>query len=158
MLKKCVPALCLALLFAACSSDDGGPASPNNQAQIDALVGTWNLVELNVNPAQDVNEDGTSSENLLEELPCLTGTLVLSSTLDWDLNIVEPSIVSITEGDYAISCAPASITSGVWGLQNNQLQLLRGSQLTTYTINGTTLTLTRGENLPGISQFVFEKR
>lgn len=157
MNKILVPGFFLFVLLLSCSSDDGGSQNMDPDP-LDAVVGTWSLVELNVNPAQDVNGDDTASENMLDELSCLSGTLVFNNQLGWTLSAVELSAISITGGLFSVSCAGTSTVSGTWSLQNNQLTLVRGTEITTYILDGTTLTRTIGESLPGINQLVFQKQ
>ncbi|MGB5780354.1 MAG: hypothetical protein WBM42_00625, partial [Eudoraea sp.] len=65
-IKVLIPIIVFLFIFQACSSDDNAPVVDNN----DAVVGTWDLAELNINPPQDINGDGSSSSNILTELPC----------------------------------------------------------------------------------------
>ena len=60
--------LIFALLVLSCSDDDGGSGPDPN---FDLVVGTWNLSELTISPEQDINEDGTFTNNILDELDCI---------------------------------------------------------------------------------------
>lgn len=144
------------ILLLSCSSDDG----PSGNNMNDAIVGTWNLVELNISPAQDIDGDGTPSSNVLTELDCVSGTLTFRDDNLWNLAFDSVSVTSITGGLFNIRCSNfTSTASGSWQLQGNQLTLFfqNGTSIF-YTLNGTRLTNTIGEDLPGFSSEVYEKQ
>lgn len=151
--------LLTALLFAgtSCSDDSSNEDTGLSQEQLDATTGMYNLTEYIVNPAQDLNLDQVSSENLLEELPCLSASIILREDLTFSLFQVQLDISFITGPQYAIFCSNTTTTTGFWDLQNNQVVLSQGED-GTYTLNGTTLTRTEGNNLPDFQRLVFEKQ
>ena len=154
-IKVLIPFIACLVVLQACSSDDNAPVEENN----DAVVGTWNLAELNINPPQDIDEDGTTTTNILTELPCATGTLIINSDGSWSSSVVNLDITAITGTLYDIRCTSTSSTaSGVWQLQNSQLSLFFNNTLFLYNLSGNRLTNTTNEDLPGFMSEVYEKQ
>lgn len=143
---------CSALL--SCSGDN----DPADTAQVHPIVGTWDLVELVINPPQDIDGDGNTTTNILNELNCVSGTLILREDLTWNSVFTGVNITTITEGQFFISCPISPQTnSGTWQLQNNQLTLFRGTTSTFFMYNGNRLTNSVGEDLPGFRSEIYEK-
>jgi len=154
-IKVSIPLIVFIFIFQACSSDDNAPVVDNN----DAVVGTWDLAELNINPPQDINGDGSSTSNILTELPCATGTLEINSDGTWSSTVVNLEITTITGGLFDIRCSNTSNnSSGVWQFQNSQLSLFLNSTLFLYNFNDNRLTNTTNEDLPGFMSEVYEKQ
>ncbi|MGI9552139.1 MAG: hypothetical protein ACR2MT_13130 [Aurantibacter sp.] len=148
---------CPMLLFIVigCSSDN----SPSGPSETDMAVGTYQLVELNVSPQQDVNEDGTASTNMLSEMSCLTGTLTLNADTSWNLSFTNLDVTEITGGMLFLACGDTTTGIGTWQLRNGTVTMVGGSETMTFSYNGTTLTNTSGENLPdGVQSWVYEKQ
>jgi len=144
----------LGLVFS-CSSDNT-PAGSNDR---DAIIGTWNLDELNVTPDQDIDEDGTANSNILSELNCVSGTLTFRDDNTWSLAFNGVNITAITGDLFDIRCANFTSTgNGTWQLQNNQLTLFQGFTTIFYTLSGDRLTNTIGEDLPEFSSEVYVKQ
>lgn len=157
MIKKLLLAVFLLTLLVSCSSSSNEEEKQLTEQQLNAIVGTWNLVEYNVTPAQDVNGDGTPSENLIGELTCLSGSLVLTEEFRFNSSIVEVGIAQITGGAFGIFCGSSISDSGSWLFLNNQILLSEGTD-GTYQLSGNTLTRTIGDELPGIQQLVYRKQ
>ena len=154
-IKCCLPLLILVSFLISCSSDDDSSDNNNN----DAVIGTWDLVELNVNPPQDINGDGTVSANIMAELDCVSGTWTVRSDNTWNLSRDGVNVTSITGNRFNIICASnASASNGTWQLQNNSLTLVQGFTTIFLTLNGNRLSNTIGEDLPQFSSEVYEKR
>lgn len=154
-IKVLMPLIAFIFVFQACSSDDNAPAEENN----DAVVGTWSLAELNINPPQDINSNGNTTSNILTELPCAAGTLVINSDGSWNSTVVNLDITPITGGLFDIRCTNTSSTaSGVWQFQNSQLSLFFNTTLFLYNLSGDRLTNTTNEDLPGFMSEVYEKQ
>ncbi len=63
--------LCFALLLVSCSDDDNEDVS---------IVGTWKLTAWEVADGLDINNDGTASVNILDEIECANNeTLIFES-------------------------------------------------------------------------------
>jgi hypothetical protein len=148
----------LCLLALSCSKNDDGPATNPNLALVN---GTWNLSALLISPAQDIDEDGTPTNNILDELNCISATLVINENNTWNFNGNDVIITTITGGLFKFFCdAPPRSASGVWDLQNNILRLSDGVSITELAINAENLTLTNtiGESLPGLQAEVYTKQ
>nr|WP_299340797.1 hypothetical protein [Allomuricauda sp.] len=144
------------LLFFGCSDDDG---EPNDEPEINlSVVGVYDLVEANVNIAQDLNMDNTTSTNLVTELDCLTGTLLIDSDFTWTFEQSGLSVTSITGGLFFADCAGSTTESGTWTSTQTQLILSGGNELGTLRISGNRLFNDIGEDLPGIRAYVYERR
>lgn len=156
MKKICYLLLAVSLL--ACSDDDGGPAPNPN---LDLVVGTWELAELRISPAQDIDDDGTTTNNVLDELACVEGTLQLRSDYTWSFSGTDVVITTITGGLFKFFCAEQPRSSGGnWDLQGNTLRLADSTgNITLFAIDATAVTLTNsiGEVLPGLQAEVYTK-
>ncbi len=156
MKKICFTLLAAGLL--ACSGDDGGtPPNPN----LEVVVGTWELSELRISPAQDIDQDGNTTTNVLDELACVEGTLTVRSDNTWSFGGTDVVITTITGGLFKFFCAEeARNAGGNWDLQGNTLRLADGSgNITLFAIDATAVTLTNsiGEVLPGLQAEVYAK-
>lgn len=150
--------LLLASSLLACSNDDGGTAPNPN---LNLVIGTWNLSELRINPAQDIDDDGTTTTNVLDELSCVEGTLTLRADNTWSFGGTDVVITTITGGLFKFFCADQPRTAGGnWDLQGNTLRLADGTgNLTQFAIDATAVTLTNtiGDTLPGLQAEVYTK-
>ncbi len=154
-IKIVLTLLTTTFLLLSCSSDDNNPPEENNSA----AVGTWQLTELNINPPQDIDMDGTPTSNILTELPCATGTIVIDEDGTWSSTIENLSITTITGGLFIISCSGTSTqSSGQWLLQGNQLTLFRNFSSVLFTLQDDTITNNSNEDLPGFVSEVYQKQ
>ncbi|MCE2612796.1 hypothetical protein LVD13_07415 [Flavobacteriaceae bacterium D16] len=145
--------LCV-LLFSCGSDDDSG-----NNNEPAPVIGVWDLVELNVSPAQDIDQDGTSNSNIIDELNCVTGILTINEVGTWSLSLNGVTVTSITGGLFDINCSSTpSFNSGTWAFQNNQLTLFQGVDPIILTLNGDVLTNLVGETLPDFSSEIYQRR
>tara|TARA_R110000737_G_C14349355_1_gene444841 strand:- start:144 stop:605 length:462 start_codon:yes stop_codon:yes gene_type:complete len=144
--------LALTLLLVSCSSDDG-----ETPMETPLVVGTWSLTEVNVSIPQDPNMDGTASTNMVSELPCLTGVLIISENGNWTASITDVGITLITGDLYAVQCEQSISYSGNWSFQNNVLNLNRVG-FSTISLTGDTLIESRNEDLPGIQSLVYTRQ
>lgn len=156
-MKKCFLLFCFVCLLS-CSDDDGGSETNPN---FDLVVGSWNLSELTINPEQDINEDGTSTENILEELPCISARITLSPDNTWSYNGNDVVITTITGGLFKFFCSEVVRNEGGnWDIQGSVVRLVDGQgNLTLFTFSSTENTLTNiiGENLPGLQAEIYSK-
>lgn len=144
---------CLVLLFVSCSSDDD--ASTTDDSAL--VIGTYSLTEINVNVAQDVDEDGTASNNMLDELDCLSGRLEINADGTWDLDLVALDITSVTGDFYAIRCGRTDNFTGKWTFQSSVLDL-NATNFSTMVLNSSVLTEGVNEDLPGVLNRKFTKQ
>ncbi len=149
--------LLMAGILFSCSSDKDEDNIQISQEQLNAIVGTWNLVAYNVSTPQDVDADGTASENLVEELDCLSGSISFTNEFRWSRTAVQLNVTPITGGAFGISCGQTNNDSGDWLFLNNQILLEEGAEGTLH-LSGNTLTRTLNEDLPGIRELVYQKQ
>lgn len=150
-----LPLLAFVFLLFSCSSDDNGDDEPD----ISPAVGTWNLVEININPPQDIDMDGDPTSNILDELPCAVGSITIRADGTWDSTIENLSITTITGGLFFITCSgTVTQSSGTWLLQGGQLTLFRGFSNLLFTLQDDTLTLSSNEDLPGFRSEVYQRQ
>lgn len=154
MFKTPVFLFLLMIFIISCSSDD----SASTDSEFTTASGTYVLTELNVNPAQDINEDGTASTNLLDELPCISGTLSLRSNGTYGFNLTGITVTSITNGEFFIVCATARNSDSNWNIQNGLVTLFGDVTTTPYMLVDDVLSRTIGEDLPGIQGVVYVKQ
>ena len=122
-------------------------------------VGTWRLTALNINPPQDIDLDGTPTSNILDELPCATGTIIIDQDGSWSSTIENLSITTITGDLFIINCSGTTTqSSGAWLLQGNQLSLFRDFSTLLFTLDGDTLTNNSNEDLPGFVSEVYQRQ
>lgn len=145
----------LMVLLSACSSDSED--SNEQTTDFSQFIGTWNLVEYNISPAQDINEDNTASSNLKDELSCLSGVLTINNNQTWNLNTTSLSISFITNDLFIIDCSNNITNSGNWTVTNGTLRLSGGIS-GDFSLFGNTLRNTRGEDLPSYQSVVYEKQ
>lgn len=142
------------LILFSCSSDD----DPAGESEVSKASGTYVLTELNVNPAQDINEDGTASTNLLDELACISGTLSLRSDGTYAFNLMGITVTSITNEQFFIDCSTSRNSASNWNIQNGLVTLFGDVTTTPYMLVGDVLSRTIGEDLPGIQSVVYVKQ
>lgn len=92
-MKKLLLSLCCAILlvsFTSCSTDDTQDSNDSS------IVGVWTLNAWNIEDGLDMNNDGITSTNLLDEIDCSrnetlffdkNGVVSLNTTFNPDLNI-----------------------------------------------------------------------
>ena len=154
-MKKNLVIACCFIIFLGCNLDDGteGVAPPNFD-----VLGLWDLTEVNVNPPQDLNEDGTASANLLNELDCLSGELLIDGNLQWELNQTELIVTTITNGLFEIQCNGMITETGAWFSDENEVTFTGNSLFSSLEIEDETLVFIAGEDLPGIQSFIYVLR
>lgn len=156
-IRKSFGVFALLVLVTACDvgSDDPGVTPPNFDP-----IGLFDLVEVNINPAQDLNDDGTASTNLLDELDCLTGTLLIDGDLVWTFEQVNLSVTAITGDQFEIDCTDSTTASGTWFANETTVTFSGDPVLSTLQIenDGGRLVAQVGQDLPGFQSFVYERR
>ena len=157
---KKIAILFLSLTLFACSDDDGGSETNPNR---DLVVGTWNLSELTITPAQDINMDGTTTTNVLSEIECtITGRITINNNNTWSFTGNDLIITTITGGLFIFQCSDTSRNEGGnWDIDGNVLRLADGTgAITLFSFNSSEETLTNiiGETLPGLQAEVYTKQ
>lgn len=143
------------LLIVSCNTDDGveGIDPPNFD-----VLGLWDLVEVNVNIGQDLNMDGTASTNLMDELDCISGTLLIDGDLVWTYEQTNIAITTITNDQFNANCAETESATGTWFSNVTEVTFDGDEALSAFRISGDQLINETGENLPGIQSFVYARR
>lgn len=154
-IKKTSLLLTALVLIGSCNIDDGvnGIEPPNFD-----VLGLWDLVEVNVNPAQDLNMDGTASTNLMDELDCISGTLLIDGDLVWTFEQSNLNVTPITSDQFSIGCSDTNSATGTWFSDETEVTFDGDDALTALTISGDQLVNEVGEDLPGIQSFAYVRR
>lgn len=157
--------LFLIFLMVSCSGDDDSGDDVTAEVQV---IGIWDLAEVNVSSAQDIDMDGTSSSNLMDELDCISGTILIDGDNVWIFEQTAISVTGITGGQYTVQCTEnTTMATGAWVVNGNQITFQGSSTLGTLSIDGGQLTNSFsghrliknvGDDLPGIQSYVYVKR
>lgn len=152
---KKIALLALVVLTGACSKDDAPTPNPN----ADLVLGSWNLTELRISPAQDIDEDGIATTNVLDEMDCISAQITIRSDNTWSFSGNDLVVTTITGGLFKFFCSEDNRTSGGnWDINGNTLRLADGTgNVTQFTFDATANTLTNliGEVLPGLQAEVY---
>ncbi|MEM9868567.1 MAG: hypothetical protein AAF765_12810 [Bacteroidota bacterium] len=143
------------LLFQSCSLDDGVETidPPNFE-----VIGLWDLVEVNVNPPQDLDMDGTASTNLMDEMECITGSLLIDGNLIWTFEQSVINVTAITGDLFSATCNGTVSGTGNWFSDENEVTFSGDDILSVLRISEGRLIDEVGEDLPGIQSFVYALR
>ncbi len=156
LIKKILYCFSLIAIVSSCNLDDGveGVEPPNFD-----VLGLWDLVEVNVNPPQDLNMDGTASTNLMDELDCISGSLLIDGNLVWTFEQTQLTATPITGDQFEVDCTGTISGTGNWFSDETQVTFTGNDEiLTLLSISGNQLVNNVGQNLPGIQSFVYELR
>ncbi len=146
--------LLLVLCLFSCSSDDDGETLQLNSE----VIGIWDLVEVNVSSPQDIDNDGNSSTNLMDELDCIMGTLLIDGDLVWTLEQSIVRITTITGGQFVAECGGSNNFTGTWNANETSVSFRGDNAPSPFQIVNGRLVDQIGEDLPGIQSFVYELR
>lgn len=163
-MKKFLSLMAIALVIVACGNDDD--SSENSEASI---VGAFVLVEMNLEEPIDLDENGTSSSNLLDEAPCFDSLVTFSAnqTYEASSDVLEVFFTSDSEGNESITvdCFGPFDETGTYTLEGNVLTINEDEDNTdeelsidsgTVVITQQTLTLTTVTPF-GIIEFVYNR-
>lgn len=155
-IKSLLPLFLTFFVLISCSEDGDDGESGFSSAE---LVGTWDLVEVNLSAAIDIDADGTSSANLLDELDCVSGTLVLNADTTYQYEQSNFTITAITNNQYFADCNGANLATGAWASDGSEIvfqgsSVLRGN----FQLMGNRIIWNKDEELPGVESFIYEKR
>ena len=131
------------MLFA-CSDDE---SSPREQ-----FIGVWLLTGINLETPMDINQDGTASSDLLQEISCIETTLEILEDNTWTLVTREPRV---HEGRFIDDCTDLLTADGDWSL-NERGNLLLGD--TEYLWQSGQLVQVRLQPVMGIESIVYSKQ
>ena len=113
---------------------------------------------VNVSTAVDIDGDGTSSSNLMDEEGCITGTIVLKDDTTYQYEQSNFTITPITNGQYALQCSGITQATGAWGSDGIQVAFQGSTILGTLQLSNNTIIKQEGDNLPGVASYVYERR
>lgn len=154
IMKRLMSVLFIAVLFAACSSDD------DNNSEV-GIVGNWTLVELNAENPVDFNNDGTADRNIMNEIPCYEGDASFTADGNYRLSLSNVSAEEVN-GIWVIDCVGHSVNSGTYVLNGNQLTTTPNnpdeeSDTTTIDLRGNTASFSMDSGGLGILEFVLRR-
>ncbi|MBA4743996.1 MAG: hypothetical protein H2058_01950 [Muricauda sp.] len=138
-----------------CSDDDGNGDNGFSSA---ALVGTWDLVEVNLSAAVDLDGDGQLSSNLLDEETCISGTLILKDDTTYQYEQSNFNITAITNNQYYVDCFGTNSSTGAWASDGNEIAFQGSVTLDVLQLDGNRIIKNEDEELPGVESYVYEKR
>lgn len=146
-------------IVGSCSAEENR-VEPNPNLEL--ARGIWELEELQINPAQDINDDGRSTSNILEELTCLSGTLQINLDYTWTFEGTDVVITTITGGIFKFFCSEnLRASAGIWDLNGTSLRLADDlGNVTRFSLDPERLILTNaiGNSLPGLQAEIYSKR
>lgn len=155
MIRKFYTLLFASMLIVSCSSDDGDASDDGA-----SIVGVWDAIEFNTAIGLDLNDDGTASSNLLDELDCFE----VSSTFTEEGTFTSTSSSILFEGtdiDFTLSCDDGVETnSGTYVLNGSALTTTDedGDVESTVSITATRLTVSGEDEDFGQVVIIFERR
>ncbi|WP_437395454.1 hypothetical protein [Flagellimonas lutimaris] len=142
------------ILMISCSDDDGNDGGFSTAS----LVGTWDLVAVNVSSAVDVNGDGSSSKNLLDEEDCISGSIVLKDDTTYQFELSNFNLTPITNNQYVVQCSGLSQATGAWASDGVEIVFQGSSLLGTLQLSNNTMIKVVASELPGVATYVYERR
>ena len=157
MIRPFFVVLIFTFVLSSCSNDSEGSDRGLTQDQLDAVSGMYNLSEYIVNPPQDLNNDGTFSQDLMSELDCLSTSIILRADGTYSKFYVDLNITFITNGLYTILCGDNASAAGSWELVNNQI-ILSEEPDHPYSLNDDSLMVSKNSDLPDFRSQVYLKQ
>nr|WP_292965932.1 MULTISPECIES: hypothetical protein [unclassified Allomuricauda] len=142
------------LFVVSCSEDD----SNDNGFSSAELVGTWDLVEVNVSDGVDLDGDGSSSSNLMDEESCISGSIVLRDDSTYQFEVSNFTLTAITNGLYYAQCSGSTQATGAWASNGTEVVFQGSTVLGTLQLSNNRIVQTVGDDLPGILSYVYELR
>ena len=149
--------LVLTLLLGSCSNDAEVSDQGLTQDRLDAVSGLYNLTGHIVSPAQDLNGDGSRSEDLMQELDCLSASIIFRQDKTYSKYYVQLDITFITNDQYAIFCGDNMSSSGTWAFDNNEI-ILSEEPGNRYSLDGNILTISKNLDLPDFRSQAYLKQ
>lgn len=123
--------LFITLLIISCENEPLDPAidvSGNS-----AVVGTYFMTAFNSSTPTDLNQDGTSSTNQLNETNCFDGSYIVMNSDNTFVANSKGIDIDVQGTTSTIACYEDEEVSGTWSVTGNQLSLTFIEQNTSYT-------------------------
>ena len=135
--------LTIAFLLFSCSSDDD-----NNNNTTAEIPGTWRLTSFLIESAIDLNNDGSASNDLIQETNCYQNeTLVFNADGNMAANSTSflemEGVIDATSGDLVITtdCVPDAFSeSGTWTQNGASVTILVDGTPIVAVVSGNALT------------------
>lgn len=142
----------LSCFFISCNSDEDGDrieADPNKE-----LFGKWELTELRMTEAQDLNYDGAYSTNIVDELSCFFSEHTLNPDFTYSSESMGFTLHDLTDTEVEISCTTESLISGTWERVSTSVVKLGDSD---FILEGNKLISEREVEFPEFTKVVYTK-
>lgn len=117
-MKKLLSLVAIALAFASCESDDDN----NNESSSASIVGTFVLTNFDSPINDDYNNDGTTSSNLLDEVPCFENTISFSENGNYTSSATT-LVIEIDDNSTTAGCEGPFIETGTYNLEGDTLSI-----------------------------------
>jgi len=148
-------------LFISCSSDDDNVSNPD----MVSLEGTWMLTSASGALPVDLNMDGMSSTNLLDELSCFEDMIVVNEDNTYNQTVTEIDVIVDTSDIIPVVTADCTGTilaeTGMWDLDGDQLTFTptgMDPKVVTVVLTATTLSFTDSVEDLGEVALVFTRQ
>ncbi len=173
-MKKVFSLLMVAMLFAACSSDD------DNGNDNVALEGTWKMTAFKSENAYDINGNGIISNDIMQQTNCYQNeTIVFNANgtgADFSTSYAEINLElvagSTNEYQYTVDCINESTTTAfTWSQSGNTVNFTQsgisfsgtqsGNQITFLIPNGFPIEVTQGSGTATVTEdltIVYQKQ
>ncbi|MCR9228615.1 MAG: DUF5004 domain-containing protein [Flavobacteriaceae bacterium] len=144
------------ILMVSCSEDGDDGQSGFTSTE---LVGTWVLVEVNLSDQVDIDGDGQSSNNLLDETECVSGSIIFNGDTTYQFEQASFTITSITNNLYHVDCYGTDLATGAWA-SDGSIVAFQGSNVldNNFQLMGGRIIWNEAEELPGVASYVYEKQ
>lgn len=150
--------LAFTLVFVWSCSTDSDDGDTNLEA---TLVGTWDMISLTTTTGFDLNDDGTTSADVFNELPCFTSVIVFSADGGYNATSTEIEIVGTSLSDLRADCGPTTIDTGSYVFSGTTLTLDSDTEEATditATLDGDILTIEENDDDLGPVTAILRRR
>jgi len=140
-------------VFLSCSSDD---ETTSNEV---SLVGTWELSSAKGSLSLDLNQDGLTSNSLLDELPCYKHTIVVKDDNTFTEESIGVKVDAEVTSAITAECLDTFLNKeGGWALDKDRLTFgyVPADDTKTVTIVVTETTLSFTDNFEGLGSLALE--
>ena len=106
------------LCFCSCNSED------SSEGSMPSILGKWTVQSVQLQIEADINGDGVTTRNVLEDIPCYTASFNFQSNSNctFEAQEVESSVIA-GSSEIAFNCEGNEILSFLWRIEENQLIL-----------------------------------